>query len=230
MLFEQRFERFRRHIEHDRRIHLHETPVRVVDEARVAREPGEPLRDIVVQPDVEHGVHHPRHRKLRAGPARHEQWVLGIAESLASRFFERSDGAQHLLPHTLRKFFTAGQETFARVRRHDESGRHREFELGHFTQVGALAAEERAHPVPRACGAFGELDLIERVNILRACRSQGRPGTRHFLFFSLCYRGFHSSAYMLIAHALAQNAPSRYANSQIREETDSEMVPESYSA
>mmetsp|Transcript_88739 Transcript_88739/g.173566 ORF Transcript_88739/g.173566 Transcript_88739/m.173566 type:complete len:234 (-) Transcript_88739:408-1109(-) len=47
--------------EHDVRIHLHEAPVAVEGEAPVTRAPRQALDRLVVQPEVEHGVHHPGH-------------------------------------------------------------------------------------------------------------------------------------------------------------------------
>ena len=70
-------------VEHDLAEHLHEPAVRVVREALVARLLGEALHRVVVEPEVEDGVHHPGHRERRARTHRHEQRIDGVAEALA---------------------------------------------------------------------------------------------------------------------------------------------------
>ena len=70
------------HAEHDVAVHLHEAAVAVPREARVVRLLRERFDRLVVEPEVEDGVHHPRHRVARAGADRHEQRVLEVAELL----------------------------------------------------------------------------------------------------------------------------------------------------
>ena len=68
---------------HDVAEHLHEAAVGVPGEALVAGRLREPLDRVVVQAEVEDGVHHARHRLAGAGAHRHEQRVLRVAEALA---------------------------------------------------------------------------------------------------------------------------------------------------
>ena len=49
-------------------IHLHQPPLRVVDEASVAALRNQPFARGIIQPDVEHGFHHPRHRGAGTRP------------------------------------------------------------------------------------------------------------------------------------------------------------------
>ena len=74
--------------------HLHEPAVGVVGKSRIARCPRQPLHRRLVEPQVEDGVHHARHAKLRTGPHGHQQWFGGIAEALAGPFLQQV----HLLP------------------------------------------------------------------------------------------------------------------------------------
>ncbi|MNC89336.1 hypothetical protein D3C83_52500 [compost metagenome] len=69
MLLEQRLERFCGHVEHDGGVHLYETAIRIEHETLVAGEAHQALGHRVVQPDIEHRIHHSRHRKLRPRPA-----------------------------------------------------------------------------------------------------------------------------------------------------------------
>jgi hypothetical protein len=70
--------------EDNARIHLDEAAVAVVSKAGIARYFGETQNGLVVQAEVEDGVHHARHRGARAGSYRDEQRVFGIAEGFAN--------------------------------------------------------------------------------------------------------------------------------------------------
>ena len=48
--------------EHHVGIHLNEAAIGVVGEAAVARAAGEPLDSLVVEAEIEHRIHHARHR------------------------------------------------------------------------------------------------------------------------------------------------------------------------
>ena len=82
------FEHVTGDVEDDLAEHLHEPAVRVVREALVVRLLGEALHGVVVEPEVEDGVHHPGHRERRAGTDRHEQRIDGVAEALVHFLFE----------------------------------------------------------------------------------------------------------------------------------------------
>ena len=63
--------------QHDVGIHLDEAAVAVVGEARVARLGGQALHRLVVEAEVEDGVHHARHRRARARAHRDQQRRCG---------------------------------------------------------------------------------------------------------------------------------------------------------
>jgi hypothetical protein len=73
---------------HDVAEHLDEAPVGVVGEAGVAGARREALDAAVVEPEVQDGVHHPRHRELGAAAHRDQQRVLGVAEALSGSLLE----------------------------------------------------------------------------------------------------------------------------------------------
>ena len=64
--FERVIELLRRDVEHDPAEHRDEPAVRIPREALVLREPGESLAALVVEAEIEDGIHHPRHTHRRA--------------------------------------------------------------------------------------------------------------------------------------------------------------------
>ena len=75
-------------VEHDAAVHRDETAVRVVRETFVVGLLGKPADRLVVQPEIEDGVHHPRHRELRTRAHAHEQRIDRVTELAAHRRFE----------------------------------------------------------------------------------------------------------------------------------------------
>ncbi len=70
-------------LEHDVGIHLDEAAIAVPGETRIARGLGKALHRRVVEAEIEHRIHHARHRGARAGADRDEQRIGRIAEFLA---------------------------------------------------------------------------------------------------------------------------------------------------
>ena len=79
-LVELLFEQLAVDVEHDLAEHLHESPVRVVREPLVPRLLGQAADRAVVEPEVEDGVHHSRHRERRPRANRDEQRVGVVPE------------------------------------------------------------------------------------------------------------------------------------------------------
>ena len=130
--------------EHHVRIHGDEAAIAVIGEAAIAGEFGERFDGLVVEAEIEHGVHHARHRGAAAGADRHQQRIFGIAERLAGQL---ADMIQRLLDLRLqfrRIGFVVRVEIGADRGRNGEAGRHRQAEIGHFGEIGALAAEQIA--------------------------------------------------------------------------------------
>ena len=66
--------------EHHIGIHLDEAAIGVVGKSSIARSAREPFDGLVVEAEIEHGVHHAGHRGAAARTDRHEQRILDIAE------------------------------------------------------------------------------------------------------------------------------------------------------
>ena len=80
--------------EHHVGIHGDEAPVAVIGEAAVAGFLRQRLDRLVVEAEIEHGVHHAGHRGAGAGAHRHQQRVALVAENLAG---DAADLGQRLL-------------------------------------------------------------------------------------------------------------------------------------
>ncbi len=141
--------------EHDLAVHLQKTAIAVIGEALVAALFGQPRDRLVVEPEIEDGIHHPRHRGARARAHRHQERLLRIAESGADRILDRSERGGDLLLQIGRVGLSAGVKMGADLGGDREAGRHREPEIAHLGETGALAAQKIAHigaPL-RAAGA-----------------------------------------------------------------------------
>ena len=71
--------------------HRQQPAVGVEREPLVAAAGRETAHGLVVEADVEDGVHHPGHRELGAGAHRHQQRVVGLTQLLAHRALERRE-------------------------------------------------------------------------------------------------------------------------------------------
>ena len=138
---EERVELLAGQLQHDAGVHGHEAPVRVESEALVARLLGQALDGVVVEAQVEDGVHHAGHGELGPRAHRHEQGVAGVPDDLAHGRLQPGTGRRHLGVEALgppsRHVVAAG------VGRDGEPRRDRELQYRrHLGQVGALAAQE----------------------------------------------------------------------------------------
>jgi len=96
--------------EHHLSVHLDEAPVAVIGEALVAAALGEAVDGLIVEPEIEHRIHHPRHRRAGARAHRDQQRVRGIAEGEA-------DAPLELLQARLRPAAAAHRDSLWRGRR-----------------------------------------------------------------------------------------------------------------
>ena len=128
-------------LEHDAPVHGDEAAVGVEGEALVTGLGGQPLDRLVVEAEVEDGVHHPGHGELGPRAHRDQQRVLGVADGLAHRLLQAGPGRGHLGVETLGP--AAGHVGPAGVGRDGEARRDGQLEYRrHLGQVGALATEE----------------------------------------------------------------------------------------
>jgi hypothetical protein len=124
--------------------HLQQPAVGVPGEPVVPRHPCQPFDALVVEPDVEHRLHHPGHRELRTGADGDQQRVVGLAEPLAPLLLQCGEVLGHLVGEAV-GFPALTQVRAAGVGADDEPRRHRQAEVRHLGEVRALAAEQILH-------------------------------------------------------------------------------------
>jgi hypothetical protein len=137
---------FSRDATHDVAEHLHQAPIRIPGEARVAGAPGQAGDRLIVQAQVQNRVEHPRHRVLCARTHRDEQRVPRIAEALADSRLEAGErlvnlirepgGSCPALAHVLHASCSGDREP-----RGDQFGTQ---DAGHLSDARALATEQLA--------------------------------------------------------------------------------------
>jgi len=148
--------------EHHVAEHLDEAPVAVVGEARVAGLPRQADHRVVVEPQVEHRIHHPRHRGAGAGAHRDQQRIAGIAKAGANPLLDPAQGGRDFFLQIGGIGPSVGEIGVADLGGDGEAGRHRQTQGRHLGQIGALAAEQIAH-----LGAAVRLAAAELVDPLR---------------------------------------------------------------
>ena len=126
-------------IEHDRAEHLNQSPIGVISEAGIAAELGQPLDRLVVQAEVENGVHHAGHREFGARPNTDQQWIVRATEFLFLQLFQPAKRLIHLMIDFFRDGIVS-HVLAASLGLDGEAGRHRESGVGHLGQAGAFAA------------------------------------------------------------------------------------------
>jgi len=147
--------------------HLDESSIAVPGELFVARVIGEGLDGVVVESDVEDGVHHARHRFPSSRPAGDEQGI-GVAPQLGSHHvFDLSECRGHLFSQSVGVGSVVVTEVIADFGGDREPGRHLDSDPGHFGEVGTLAAERVLH-VGRAIG----LTTAEEIDVLGCIRHE----------------------------------------------------------
>src|SRR5207253_8420415 len=83
--------------------HRDEAPVAVPREAIVVGAPGETFHGRIVKTEIEHGLHHARHRHAGAGADRDEQRTVRVAKDRARRLLELREVCEGFVPKSLRK-------------------------------------------------------------------------------------------------------------------------------
>ena len=132
------------HAEHDVREHLDEAAVAVVGESLVSGRFREGLHSVVVEAEVQYGVHHAGHRDGGSRTDGYEKRVLGGTEVLSGELLYAADGGFHVAPDSGYEvvFFPV---LMARLSGNYEARRHRKPDLPHLREVRAFAAKEQAH-------------------------------------------------------------------------------------
>ena len=150
-----------RDFEHDAAEHLDQAAVGIGGEAWIAAAFRQGLDALIVETEIENGVHHAGHGKLRARAHAHQQRVLALAQFLALQFLQLLERGIHLAFDFGGN--TVGAHVFpASLGLDGEAGRHGQPGVGHLGETCAFAAEVILH----LAVAVG-LAAAERVNILR---------------------------------------------------------------
>ncbi len=145
VLLEDLLEQMMLHAQHDLAIHLDEAAIAVIGEALVATALGQAHDGLVIEAEIEHRIHHARHRGARTGADRDEQRVFGIAELGADQRFDMPDAGfdrrleiDRILPIVI-------IEIGADFRGDGQARRDRQAEIAHLGEVGSLAAQQILH-------------------------------------------------------------------------------------
>jgi hypothetical protein len=155
------FEQLAVDAEHDVSVHLDEAAVAVEGEAPICGRLGQSLDGLVVQAEVEDGVHHAGHARARAGTHRHQQRHRAVAEVPAHDLLDPRELREHLLLDAGRKAPPASVVVGTHLGRDGEAGGNRHAETCHLGQIRALAAQELAHPrAPLGSSPSEEVDLL----------------------------------------------------------------------
>ena len=161
--FQRVFEQVMIDAEHDVGVHLDKATIAVPGESRIARGGGQALDRLIVKAEIEHRVHHPRHRYPCARTYRDQQRVGSIAKILAHGLFDMGQRGGDIGPQRIREIGAFAQiaDTFLRSDR--EARRHRQADPSHFREVCTLAAADNL--VPRA-RIFMANTAAERIDLV----------------------------------------------------------------
>ena len=133
------------HLHHNVREHLHETAVGIVSKAGVVRQLRKALYGLIVQAQVQDGVHHAGHGSARARAHRYQQGVVHIAELLAGNFLQLADVLVDVGHNLFVDLAAIVVVLRAGLGGNGEALGHRHAGVGHLGQVCTLAAEDLAH-------------------------------------------------------------------------------------
>ena len=140
--------------------HLDEAAVAVVGETGIAGLLHQPFGGLVVEAEVQNGVHHAGHGELRARANTQQQRIIDAAQLLAHLLFELGQRFVNLVVHFLGNFVAVLKEQRADLGRDRETGRNGHAGPAHLREAGAFAAQNVFHlAVAVGCAA------TERVNV-----------------------------------------------------------------
>ena len=164
--------------EHHLSVHLDKTAIAVIGEALVAAFARQPLDDTVVEPEVEHRVHHARHRNAGTRADRDEKRIVGISEACAERVLDLGERAFDLFAQLHRIRFIVLIKIAAGFGSNRQPGRHRQPEITHLGEARPLSTEQISQvsaalggPIAEPVDPFLHLPLT-----LRSARSR-QPGS-----------------------------------------------------
>ena len=151
--------------ENDLAEELDEAAICVVGEALIAGQLRQGSPRLVVQSKVENGVHHPRHRELRARTDRDEQWALGSPKLLSRHLFDPGHRLENLRPDVVGDLLSGPIVGGTGFGRHGEARRHRQSRAGHLGQPCPFPTEQVLHRA-RSLGH----SIRKQIDVFRAHR------------------------------------------------------------
>ena len=148
-LFLERFDRFLemfvRDAHHDIPEHVDEPAVGVIGEAHVAGAAGQPFRNLVVHAQIQHGIHHARHRDRRAAAHGNKQRIIRIAQLGLHVGLETGNSFFDLFFQSGRPGVSLRGIILASLGGDGASRRHRQANGAHLSQIGPLATQQGFH-------------------------------------------------------------------------------------
>jgi hypothetical protein len=146
--------------QHDIGIHLDKAAVGVIGKPRIAGFGGQPFHRFIIQTEIEHRIHHPRHGGTRTGAHRYQQRILGIAECGAHRFFDSLQGFFYFAVQPLWHGFSGGIIGNADLGGDGKTRGNRQAQRAHLGEVSPFAAKQILH----IHFAFGKA-VTEAINV-----------------------------------------------------------------
>ena len=131
--------------EHDVREHLDKATVGVPSETRVLGLGRKALGGIVVETEVEDGVHHAGHGEGSARAHRDEQRIAGVAERFAATLLEVGHGGVDLFQCAFGPCVVKGRVLDAGLAGNGEAARDRKSDPAHFGKIRSFSAEHEVH-------------------------------------------------------------------------------------
>ncbi len=125
--------------------HHDEAPIAVPREPLVAGPGRQPLDGRVVQAEIEDRLHHPGHRHAGARANGDQERALGVPEAGIGGRLEPLEILEGLVPELFGPVVAGSVVVGPSLRRHGESGRYRNPEVGHLRQLAAFATEQIPH-------------------------------------------------------------------------------------
>ena len=148
------------HAEHHVAVHLHEAAVGVVHEVRILSLGHHTFSHLVVQTEVQDGVHHAGHGSAGTGAYAHEQRILHVAELRVHQLLDVSHSGVHVVLQQLDNLvLTYLVILVTGVGGDGEPGRHGHSDEVHLSQIRTLAAQCLSH-----LGVTFGLSVAESVN------------------------------------------------------------------
>ena len=138
------FERLAVDAVHHVAVHLDKTAVAVERETAVGGGFRKRFDGLVVQAEIEDGVHHAGHGDGRAGTDRDKKRIASCAECFSGLFLKRFHRRNNVVPYSIEKCRILAVFE-ACVRRQNKARRNREPVRHHLGEVGPFAPEERLH-------------------------------------------------------------------------------------